>query len=230
MTGPQQPSPAAAPDSDNRRLDRLLRADKRRPRHDGRGHSRLVRALRLLLPLAAVGIVGLVVSWPRVEERLAPPPQNPAATPQTVGHNELIDPRFESEDQQNRPFTVTAARAVQSSTNPDIVFLEQPAGTMRLDNGATLTAQAVKGAFDQKAETLLLEGDVTMDHDNGYRFVTEKLRVDLGPRTAWADTLVRGDGPDATLRATGVKADIGQGEIIFTGPATLTLRRALNGL
>ncbi|MBU0800482.1 MAG: LPS export ABC transporter periplasmic protein LptC [Alphaproteobacteria bacterium] len=222
------PFRAAAPEQAKRRLDQLLRADKS-GRGGGVGYSRFVRAMRLLLPLVAVGIVGLVVSWPRVEERMTPPPEMTPST-QTVGQNELINPRFESEDRENQPFTVTAARAVQSSDNPDVVFLEKPVGDINLSDGSWVAAEAVKGAFDQRAETLTLEGHVKLFHDEGYEIVTEKLRVEMGARTAWSDTEINGHGPAGKLKATGVKADMAKGEIIFTGPAKLTLNQSIKGL
>lgn len=210
-----------------RRLDRLLRSEKRRG--GGRGYSRFVRAMRLLLPLVAVGIVGIVVSWPRVEERLAPPPEAGPA-PQAIGQNELINPRFESQDDKERPFTVTAARAVQSSANPDVVFLEAPVGEMTLRDGAGLHLRAVKGAYDQRHENLVLEGDVTLRHAQGYEIATQKLRLDMGPQTAWSDQEIVGAGPAGTLHATGVKADMAAGTVVFTGPAKLVLKRAVKGL
>lgn len=225
-TSLRAPFRAAQPMAKARRLDRLLQSEKR---GGGRGYTRFVRAMRLLLPLAAVGIIGLLVSWPRVEERISPPPAA-QDMPQTVGQNELINPRFESEDSKSRPFTVTATRAVQSTTNPDIVFLEKPMGDIQLGGGAWVAAEAEKGSFDQKNETLALEGRVKLFHDNGYEIVTEKLRVDMRARTAWSDTALQGQGPAGRLDATGVKVDAAGDNIIFTGPAKLVLYRTVKGL
>lgn len=211
-----------------RALDRLLRSEKGSAA-GAKGYTRFVRTMRLLLPLVAVGIVGIVVSWPRVEERMTAPPAI-APQEQTVGQNELINPRFESQDSEAQPYTITATRAIQSSANPDIVFLEMPVGDISLSDGARLEAEALKGAFDQKAQTLNLEGKVTLFHDKGYEMVTEKLRVDMGPRTAWSDTAIAGEGPAGTLAASGVKADMQNGVVIFTGPVTLTLTQGVEGL
>lgn len=211
-----------------RALDRLLRSEKGNAA-GARAYTRFVRAMRLLLPLVAVGIVGIVVSWPRVEERMTAPP-NVSPQAQTVGQNELINPRFESQDSKAQPYTITATRAVQSSANPDIVFLETPVGDIKLSDGAKLGAAAEKGAFDQKAQTLNLEGRVKLVHDKGYEMTTEALLVDMAARTAYADTDVAGHGPAGTLAASGVKADMANGAVIFTGPVTLTLKSGVEGL
>jgi lipopolysaccharide export system protein LptC len=222
------PFRSAAPSPPQRALDRLLRSEKGSAA-GARGYTKFVRAMRLVLPLLAVGIVGIVVSWPRVEERMTAPPVV-APEQQTVGQNELINPRFESQDSQSQPYTVTAARAVQSSANPDIVFLEKPVGDINLSDGAWIAAEAQKGAFDQKAQTLVLEGAVKLFHDKGYEMKTEKLLVDMAARTAFSDVAVAGQGPAGTLVATGLKADNMKGQVIFTGPVTLTLNSALEGL
>ncbi len=222
------PFRSAAPVPGQRALDRLLRSEKGSAA-GAQAYSRFVRMMRLLLPLAAVGIVGIVVSWPRVEERMTAPPVV-APEQQTVGQNELINPRFESQDSKAQPYTITAARAVQSSANPDIVFLEKPVGDINLSDGAWIAAEAVKGAFDQKAQTLNLEGHVKLFHDKGYEMVTEKLLVDMAARTAVSDMDVAAQGPAGTLAASGVKADTTKGTVVFTGPVTLTLNNGVEGL
>ena len=221
-------APAKAAE-DRKRLDLLLQGERRAG--GGARYTRFVRAMRLVLPLIAVGIVGLLVSWPRVEERMAPPPEAASApAPETVGQNELINPRFESEDQKSQPFTITAARAVQSSDNPDIVFLEKPVGDINLADGSWVAAEAGRGAFNQRAERLILEESVRLFHDKGYEIVTERLLIDMAARIAWSDAAVKGQGPAGTLAASGVRAEAGTGTVIFTGPAKLVLNRSVRGL
>jgi lipopolysaccharide export system protein LptC len=215
-----------------RRLDTLLRTGRRRTRVN-KAYTSFVRTMRLVLPLAAVGIVGLLVSWPRVEERMAKPPvaATPAdSLPQTVGQNELINPRFESEDDKSQPYTLTAARAVQSSDNPDIVFLDKPMGDINLSDGAWIAAEATEGQYNQKEEQLSLRGRVKLFHDSGYELVSEKLQVDLKNRKASSDAAVHGQGPAGTLEATGLQAEMNEGTLVFTGPAKLVLNKALKGL
>lgn len=222
-------APERAAKPPKRGLDTLLGARKISAAGAAR-HSRIVRVLRLVLPLVAVGIVGLLVSWPRVEERMLAPADTAAPAPQAVARNELINPRFESEDSDAQPYVVTAARAVQSTANPDIVMLEKPVGDLQLEKGGKVGAVAESGAYNQQAQTLTLEGHVKLTHDDGYEMTTEKLRVDMGARTVWSDTKVTGHGPAGTLEATGVKAAMADGQVIFTGPARLVLREAMKGL
>lgn len=216
----------------NKRLDSLLRTARRRSRVN-KTYSRFVRAMRLILPLIAIGIVGLLVSWPRIEERMDKPPAGSmadTAAPQAVGQNELVNPRYESQDDKSQPFTLTATRALQSSDNPDIVFLYSPMGDINLNDGSWIAAEARKGQYNQKEEQLDLSGHVRLFHDSGYELITEKLHIDMRDNRAASDSAVAGQGPAGTLAATGLQAEMASGTLIFTGPAKLVLHQALKGL
>lgn len=200
-----------------------------RTKAPGKGYSVFVRLMRLALPMLAVGIIGLLLSWPRVEETLAPIPKE-AVVPQAVGKNELVNPRFESTDEKSQPFTITAKRAVQSARDPSVVLLENPMADITLTGGTWMAAEAERGAYRQNADRLLLQGEVKLFHDKGYEVITEKLLLNLKNREAWSDEPVYGQGPAGTLKATGMQAHAETEQLIFTGPVKLTLNRAIEGL
>lgn len=212
------------------KLDKLV-APRRRKNVAGAGYSRFVRLMRLVLPLAALALVALLLSWPGMDERLsAPKPEDPAGAPQTVGRNELVKPHFESADRQNRPFTITADNAIQNATDPNVVMLDNPAADMKMSNGSWLAARAQKGSYRQDAEKLMLEGGVRLYHDSGYEMTTEKMLVDIKDNRAWSDQPVHVQGPAGTLDATGLQTKGHEGLLVFTGPAKLVFRHAVKGI
>ena len=197
----------------------------------GKVYSRFVRWMRLVLPLLAAGVIGLLVAWPRVETTIeAIPKESVIPQEQQVGSNELLNPRFESRDKKDQPFTVTAARAIQSANDPKVVLLEKPVADITLNNGTWLAAEAQTGAYRQEEEKLMLEGHVRLFHDDGYELLTDKLQVNIKTQEAWSDRPVRVRGPAGTLDATGLTANGIEGKLIFNGPATLVLNRAVKGL
>lgn len=195
----------------------------------GRGYSRFVRSMRLLLPLIAAGMIGLVVSWSRVEDTFEAIPQE-KILPDTVGTNELLNPRYESKDDKNRPYTITATRAVQSPEDMDVVLLTKPEADITLGDGAWLAAKAQKGTYRQKADSLMLEGDVTLYHDQGYELKTPRMLLDLKDRKAVSDSKVSGQGPAGSIEASGMQAVSAANNLIFTGPVHLVLNREIKGL
>ena len=216
------------PEQSNR-LEKLI-APRRRRDVPGAGYTRFVRLMRLVLPVVALVLVAVLFAWPNMDGRLSSPPEKTAAAPQTVGRNELVKPRFESADRQNRPFTVTADNVVQNANDPDVVMLDNPAADMKMTNGAWLAARAQKGAYRQNAEKLLLEGDVRLFHDSGYEMKTAKLLVDMKGDQAWSDQPVHVQGPAGVLDASGLQVKNDTGLLVFTGPAKLVLNRAVKGL
>lgn len=188
----------------------------------GRTYTRIVRWMRLLLPLIALCVVGVLIAWPRMEEAMAPVAREAAAVP-AAARNEVLNPRYESLDNSGQPFVITADRAVQSLKDPDLVLLDRPAASLTLGNGRVLSGRAENGTYRQAEEQLWLEGDVRLSQDDGYEMTMEKLLISLKTQQAWSDRPVSGQGPAGTLAASGVQLDNGNGKLIFTGPARLVL-------
>ncbi len=195
----------------------------------GTTYTRFVRWMRLILPLLAVALLGLVMAWPSVEETMAPV-GDVASAPPGVGRNELLNPRFEGEDESGQPFSVTARRAVQSGADPDIAVLERPMADITMKGGTWLAAEAASGTYRRADGALILQGAVKLFHDQGYEFRTDKLMVNMKTRQAWSDRPVSGRGPAGTLEATGLTADKDSQLLVFTGPARLVLNHTVKGL
>jgi|GEM_PF-825449 len=222
MADQQDQTPSLAPLSTERKT--FWDAPARKAAVPGRAHSRIIRSMRLLLPLIAVGVVGLLMAWPRVEDTMAPIPDQAQKSGQaTMGKNELLNPSFESEDSHQRPYHVKADRAVQNTQDPEVVMLDKPRGDMMINDNSTVSLEADSGKYRQKQERLLLQGNVKLLDAEGFSMTMDKLLVDVREQTAISDTPVWGSGPDGTLEATGLKAEGKAGTLIFTGPARLVL-------
>lgn len=209
------------------RLEQLTRPQEHKL--PGRFYTGFVRFLRLALPLAALSIIALLFSWPQMEETLIEA-QDESLIPAATSRNELLSPRFESADEKNQPFTITAKRALQSDTDPDIILLDKPMADITLNSGAWVAAEAMNGQYRQEAEKLMLEGDVVLFHDKGYEMKTEQLMVDLKGRQASSEADIYGQGPAGTIKATGLQAYSEGGKLIFKGPVRLVLNREIEGI
>lgn len=187
------------------------------------GYTRFVRILRLCLPVAALAIVAVMIALPKMDQiKPTPPPANKTKQAST---NELVNPHYEGVDSNGQPFTATAIKAVQSAGDPDILFLDRPQGHA-ISGGRHLDGRADKGTYRQQERFLLLEGHVQAHDEFGNHMEGSRLSVDLDNHRASTDAPVTGDGPDATIQASGLQADSVTGTLIFTGPATLTLKHA----
>jgi lipopolysaccharide export system protein LptC len=186
-------------------------------------YSKFIRRMRLILPMVALALVAIVFAWGNMSDENIVPVKDAKNAPQTIGKNELLNPKFESMDDKKQPYTITAKRAVQAKEGENTVILESPTADMLLNSGNWIAIKAIEGAYKQDDRTLLLEGDVKLFHDNGYEMEMAKLNIDLNSNKAWSDTEVKGHGPAGTLVAKGLQADSNSGSLIFNGPATLVL-------
>ncbi|MCB1784468.1 MAG: LPS export ABC transporter periplasmic protein LptC [Alphaproteobacteria bacterium] len=219
------PTPQPAPeDSSAQRLDRLSR--RKYVRHNA-GYSKFVRLMRLILPMAALGIVATLFLWNAMEkENFAPPPApepKEQITQQKIARNELLNPEFESLDKKNQPYKITADKAIQGEKNKNLIMLENPIGTLTMQDGVQVRVTSQTGAYRQDTQRFFLEGNVWLTHDADYSLQSEQAHIDLKDNYAWSDEKVSGKGPDMEIDAKGLRANGKTGKIVFTGPVKLVL-------
>ena len=195
-------------------------------------YTKFVRTMRLVLPLLAAGIVIVLFLWPSVDDEAIVPVRQDQdmLKSQTITKNELTNPHFESADKKNNPYTIRAQRAVLGETNENLIMMEKPVGEMMLEGGAKVRVTSNTGAYRRDTERFYLSGDVDIEHDKGYTLKSQETHFDLRAKLAWSDKDVSATGPDLLIVAKGLKADNDQGTLVFTGPATLTLDKGLEGL
>lgn len=201
---------------------------KEGPRAYNAKYSRFVRSLRLILPLACVIIIAIVFAWGdlgkdntvsvQVEER----PRN-----QTIGKNELLEPRFESKDTKEQPYTITATRAIQGHGEEGLLVLEQPLADIYLKSNTWIAIKADEGAYREDLQRLVLNGNVHMFHDEGYQFQSSNLHLDLKKNQAWTKTNIDVQGPIGRLEAQGLNAIGNEDRLVFLGPAKMTLYKTI---
>ena len=186
--------------------------------------SASVKKLRLALPVIAGAIVVFMFVWSDMES-VAPPPRKEKVAPQSIGRNELLNPRFESEDTNQQPYTITAKKAFQESADLNRVILDKPVADISLKDGAWLAIEAEKGEFEQVKQVLTLENNVKLFHDDGYEMTTNAVDMDIVNEKAISTSPVKGHGPMGQIKSQGLIADGKTGIITFQGPATLTINQ-----
>lgn len=187
-------------------------------------HTRFVGAMKLVLPLIACALAGLVFIWPQIEDhrrgfRLS---VAPVAVDDVRGQR-VVNARYSGTDKKNRPFVVTADEAVQANGDPEQVRLRNPQADLSLNGGAWLALTAPSGLLRRKGNTLSLFGGIVLFRDDGYELKTESATVDLKEGTASGSRPVTGQGPLGSMAARGFELlEAGQ-RVLLTGKAKLVL-------
>jgi len=188
------------------------------PRPRRSQHGRLARFARIALPLAALGLAGLIFAWSRINpiiERIHISETEQA--PEEIDTVTMENARFAGIDAQNRSFNVTAVRAVQSADDSNHIDLQQPKADIVLASGAKVAVRSDTGGLQRDTQILDLVGKVLLTQDQGYEFHTTKARIDLGARTAAGDAPVNGRGPQGEIQAEGFDILDGGTRVVFRG-------------
>jgi lipopolysaccharide export system protein LptC len=195
-----------------------------RPRINLR-YSRFVALMKLALPVAALGLLLLVSTWPRLESVF----QSVHLTPPRFDADEardlrMVQARYSGFDRENRPYVITADVARQSPSSDDLIAMEGPKGTLTTATGGWVELTAVTGVYRSQVQLLDLFGDVHVSRDKGEQFESDNAHVDMKAGSAGGDDPVTGHGPFGEATGDGFRIFDHGSTMILTGHATLLLR------
>ena len=208
--------------------DRLMSAYRRRktptPKRIARRHLAVVFA-KWVLPLLALALLSSIAVWPELvrvkdQERIA----FRKAFSLEAESGRMLGPRYRGVDERGRPYTVTAASAMQ--TGPERIALVGPKGDIVTESGTWLMAQSKQGVFIQRRSLLDLSKDVTLYREDGTTLKTDAVAVDLKAGAASSGDKTHAEGPFGTLDAQGFMLTGKGASIQFTGPAHVVLNGA----
>src|SRR5690606_11595531 len=158
------------------RTMRRLRAGK------GSSHDRVVRLLRVGLPLV-IGVVAAVLVFSPFTQRsevsflLAKDKVEVAKERMRVTRAE-----YRGQDTKGRPFALVAGSAVQKSSAEPIVRMTDLSGAISLTDGpATIAAEHAQ--YNMDSETVTVPGTVLVKSADGYRIDAQGVAVDLKTRS-----------------------------------------------
>jgi lipopolysaccharide export system protein LptC len=225
MRSLEQPAargPAPAP------LRAAAAADRQwRPRSAADRHSQRIALLKRVLPALGVALLLMVAAWPRLAPLLDSVRLGfPAIDLRAARELKMLDPRYAGIDQLNRPYLVTAAVGRQVSNRSDLMSLERPRAVMTVHGGGKAVLSAASGIYQSQTQLLDLFGDVTLTHQDGARFVTNRAHADFSNNTAEGHEPIEGHGPSGDIWGQGFRILDKGDTIIFTGRSHLLLKGA----
>jgi lipopolysaccharide export system protein LptC len=188
------------------------------------GYSATVTALKVLLPAIAISLMILVTLWPQYlleggRFQIVADPTGAVG----IDRLSMVNARFQGSDSRDRPFSVSAERAVQDLRDDDLILLAKPKAEITLEDGAWVALWAAEGSYRRDSETLRLAGGVELLHDRGYKIHTSSASVDLKGGTAEGNEPVDANGPFGKLWAEGFRV-AERGDIVqFIGKSRLVL-------
>lgn len=185
-------------------------------------HSRLVRWLRIALPVIALVIVaGMLVSLRGLPERIG------SLSLGEIGVSDssltMEQPSLTGYGSGGAAYDVTANRALQSLDDPGIVQLELISGRVQRSDGGWATLRADDGVYFSREDRLELENDIRIELHDGKRAFLEKANVDLEAETVVSDRPVRLEMPGARVRADRMEVFSGGDDVRLKGNVVVDL-------
>lgn len=146
--------------------------------HAAQRHSVRVRVLKTALPLAAIAVAA-VFSWYTF---LATPTATVKVDLNNGGESGklvMTSPHLNGYTKDNRPYSMTAAKASQDAKNSGSIALEGIQAQLPVGTNGIATVEAASGIYDNANGRLQLDKDFTVTTDEGLRAVMHSADINL---------------------------------------------------
>jgi lipopolysaccharide export system protein LptC len=188
-------------------------------------HSRLVRLLRLGIPVIAVLSVLITILSVYVLDPLSRLAKLPGSIGGLVVSGTSItmqQPRLAGYTQDRRPYVVTARAATQDVTKPDTITLQELNATIEFKDAGKYELTARSGLFESKLDRLTLQDDILVNSAS-YQAKLSEAVVNVRTNHMVSEHPVEVTMPQGTINANRLEVT-NSGEVIrFEGGVTMAL-------
>ena len=159
----------------------MSRGDSERAFSAARRHSRLVRILRVAVPVVVViGAAGtMLVTYFNPLRMIGKLPIDPGKLVVSGTKITMEHPRLSGFTRDSRAYELTADAAAQDLAKPDIIELKNVHAKVQMQDNSTVTMSAVNGAYDSKAEKVQLNRGIVLTSSAGYQGHLSEAMIDV---------------------------------------------------
>ena len=159
----------------------MSRGDSARAFSSARRHSRVVRVMRIAIPLAVVlGLTGIsLITYFNPLRVLAKLPINMNDLVVSGTKITMEKPRLSGFTKDARAYEFTAEAAAQDLTKPDIVELRNIHAKLEMQDKSVMEMSAVTGIYNTKQEILKLERDIVLTSSGGNKGRLSEATIDV---------------------------------------------------
>lgn len=187
-------------------------------------HSRSVRRLKILLPVAAVAITLALIATAFVQSLM---PANVTLGAASIENGMIVmtNPGITGRNRDGIPYSLKADRALLPAANPDdsTVLLENVVAQVPIEESVTAVVNAVRTLYDRASERLAIHDPFTIKLSNGMHAEFNSAEIDIQGGTLKSDDPVTVTATQASVVARNINiTDNGQ-KITFGGGVHVTL-------
>ncbi|MEO6247962.1 MAG: LPS export ABC transporter periplasmic protein LptC [Sphingomicrobium sp.] len=188
----------------------------------GSSHDRLIRVLKLGLPIFGLALMILLALAPFGKKSEISFLLDKNKADKASERMRVESARYSGSDNKGQPFEINADRAVQHSSAARIVDIEGMRARVGLDQGPVSIA-ATHGRYDLDAQKVGVPGGVQVRDDKGYHLDTSGVTVDLKRKQLESGGPVSGTMKLGAFSADHLSADLGSRTVTLNGGARLKI-------
>jgi len=202
------------------------RGDSERAFHAARRHSRLVRVLRVAVPVfvALLALAAFLMTYFNPLRMLSKLPINAGNLVISGTKITMEAPHLAGFTRDARAYELSADSAAQDLTKPDIVDLKRIHAKVQMQDKSTVKLTALRGVYNSKGEMLNLEQDVEITSTTGYAGHLTEALVDIRKGHIVSTKPVKVKLLQGTLDANKLEIINSGDRLIFSGGVTMNLR------
>ena len=202
------------------------RRDNRRAFRAAMRHSRLVRIVRVGLPVLIVVAAAVFGAYRWFDPMRALARLPVSVDGMVISGTKIImqQPRLAGYTRDERPYTVIARSAAKDLTNPDALELEDIRTTLTMPDGRNMEITARDGFYDGKTEMLRLKNNVVVSSAE-YEVMLHEALINIRAGTVVSEQPVVVNMLQGTISANRIEVS-GSGEVVrFERGVTLVIDR-----
>ena len=183
-------------------------------------HDVLVRLLKILLPAGVGVLLAYLLLSPLSKNREISFLLDKNKVDVAGERLKVQSAQYRGLDNQGRPFTIDAERALQATSAKPVVDIDGMAASIALADGPA-RIQATKGRYDMDAQKVDVLGPILITAADGYRLETRDVQVDLNNHSLASNKGVQGKMALGSFTADELRADLPSRRVVLSGRARL---------
>ena len=166
-------------------------------------HSRLVRVVRIALPVGViVGLTALVLNTYFKPMQIFDRLPNLSGTLAVQGSKITMElPRIAGFTRDARAYELNAETAVQDITSPDLIELQNLRAKMEMQDKDVVLLVAKSGTYNSKADRVILRDEIVITSEQGYKALLREAAIEMKKGNVVSDHPVIITLPNGTLKA-----------------------------
>jgi lipopolysaccharide export system protein LptC len=179
-----------------------------------RRHSRRVRALKLVLPVAAVLMVAVFVGYSMLADAVKRV-SDLASLSIDDGGVVMANPKLEGFTKDDLPYSLHAEEARQPLNGEGTIVLKGISASIPIDKENRAKITATSGTFNRDENVLDIDSDIVLDATSGLKARLQSAYIDIAENTLTTDDPVDIQVNGMHIAANGMNAANGGKSLVF---------------